>query len=1220
ALQTTNTTLTQVFAVEPGETYTLSACAKSAGGRCTVGVDFMWGPTDNEMIRNGAYELVFPQNTEYYNNSSVTFTTTEETTYLKVYVWSDVNVTAQIDEISLEHVVAGDTTASVPLTLPNDNGRFESGALEAVWNTNCVIAAEGANESAHALQLQNHGGMGFHIPATAGEQYVISGWGRVDTEGENFSFGINCQDANGNNIPGGRAEIFSTSTTYEQKSRTFTAPAGTTLMEIFAWKQSGTGLAYLDDITVSQVYRETTIQPEGLQHAGGSTVFNDHSMDGLLYFHTGDLRYAAMELAGQLDTEYVGGDRANDVYYFNPVRYGGNDITDDKRKALISFLSASYPIVVSDELFESPAKVFQEANYEGYSVDLETGTYTLDQLETLGIEGNVISSLRVSEGYRVTVFTGSNFDGASYTFDADSNYVGNRYNDQINSIRVETIEGREADRIHRIDQEHVDNSSYMFEFLTAAMGQNNFYVRSEIGADSKPFQFYLNRPKVSVANVQANGNVTAEGVYDIYPDTNGRYTLEYRFTIENEGAASANTQYACQLFVDVNADGKYSSNEELSDVSLTYNGETVSATNLYIGREYVLRRTVPDGYKGVLPWKIQISQVNNPHIHNGVTGYTKLRGLERETLRILQVCRDQVTDRDWWHGANEVLFNLESKIADPEDIYHVLIYGGEYAGVTYEGIYRDFDIDVDFMKISEFETAYTANNDLLKNYNMLILGFSDAYGNISGDAESGPIGAIVDFIEGGKSVLFAHDTVSYFNYEDGKRGALDIDGTTTFLTDQYHNSYALTKYVRGLVGMDRYGITEIADLKLGTGMTADSPAWNLVSDNKKEYAYVPGTNRTQTYGLTQGYTYSAINAKDRNVVYGSNGLELGSGSHQTFSAQYTRAGEFTNTYLNLDYGTVYYKEDLYDDGEIYDTYNGEVTNLWVTQVNNGQITDYPYKLEEEFMVSSTHGQYYQLDFMADDDNDEQTDLVVWYCLGYRTNGSGVRQETIYSMSPNDVANNYYIYNKGNITYTGVGHAAFQDVTSTVEEAKLFINTMIASYNAGIKSPVITTLREGDVNADVLNSSHMYYDEENDLLFDSNEATVSDIEGMNKIFFTVSDPNFVKGTRTIAARFLYESDDADAEAISYNGQIINVKELGAEVYDASTNQRVEATDNLSSGGVYYILFDKSIMGDFEAKFTIYFEAQTTIIANNTVTQTDKSYSTFDYTKVQLFNLK
>uniref|UniRef100_UPI004056B2FC carbohydrate binding domain-containing protein n=1 Tax=Acetatifactor sp. TaxID=1872090 RepID=UPI004056B2FC len=46
ALQTTNTTLTQVFAVEPGETYTLSACAKSAGGRCTVGVDFMWGPTD----------------------------------------------------------------------------------------------------------------------------------------------------------------------------------------------------------------------------------------------------------------------------------------------------------------------------------------------------------------------------------------------------------------------------------------------------------------------------------------------------------------------------------------------------------------------------------------------------------------------------------------------------------------------------------------------------------------------------------------------------------------------------------------------------------------------------------------------------------------------------------------------------------------------------------------------------------------------------------------------------------------------------------------------------------------------------------------------------------------------------------------------------------------------------------------------------------------------
>lgn len=50
---------------------------------------------------------------------------------------------------------------------------------------------------------------------------------------------------------------------------------------------------------------------------------------------------------------------------------------------------------------------------------------------------------------------------------------------------------------------------------------------------------------------------------------------------------------------------------------------------------------------------------------------------------------------------------------------------------------------------------------------------------------------------------------------------------------------------------------------------------------------------------------------------------------------------------------------------------------------------------------------------ADDDNDGQSDIVVWYCL------SGGN----YNYSENDVVNNYYIYNKGNITYSGAGHAS-----------------------------------------------------------------------------------------------------------------------------------------------------------------------------------------------------
>lgn len=941
----------------------------------------------------------------------------------------------------------------------------------------------------------------------------------------------------------------------------------------------------------------------------GSTVFNDSSMDGLIYYHTGDLRYAGMELAGQLDTEYVdGAARQGNVYYYNPVRYGGNDITLEKKEALLSFLDASYPIIVSDEFFESAATVYTDSDYRGYSADLEPGSYNMNDLIQMGISNDSISSIKVRSGYRVVLYWDSDFGGSSVALTADTTllgeYNGANWNDAVSSMVVEEIEG--ASRTRQINGDHIDNSSYLYDFVKEAMGRTNFYARDDIGQDSGMFKFYLNRPKANLTNVTANGTLNSNGIYEIYPTEDGRYVLEYKFTIVNEGAASADTRYRCQLYIDVNADGKYSGNEELGDITLTQNGNAVSADNLYAGREYVLRRYVPDGYKGVLPWKIQISQVNNSNIHNGITGYTKLRGLERETLKVLQICRDKILDPAWWGGANEVLFNLEARIADPTDMYHVLIYGGTYDGVYYEGIYQDFDIDVNFMTISTFEEAFAENENILDDYNMLILGFSDAYGNMSGDKTSGPIGAIVNFIQSGKSVLFAHDTVTYFNYSPEKQGISNRYTGAIKTTDQYHNSYSLTQNIRGLVGMDLYGITSYDRLKTGTGLSAGTAEWNTLLGLGKDIAYVPKSGKTASYGLTQGYTYSIINSKDK---FGSTG--------DTFYPEETGLAEnFTNDFLNLKFGTVYYFDNS-DQGEVPANYNGETSNLYVTKVNSGQITDYPYKLADEFQVSTTHGQYYQLDFMADDDHDGQSDLVVWYCLGYRRNGAGERQNTIYSVSPNDVSNNYYIYNKGNITYTGMGHAGN---TSTVEEAKLFINTIIASYNAGVKDPVITTLSDGTGNAREISSVYSYYDEANELLFREAGIEQSEDQRYEKVYFSVNDLNFVKGTRKIAVNCYYEDSGEGSLAISYEGKQVSVKPLPVQIYNASNNEPVADSNSLVSGGVYYILFDKALMGDYSSRFSVYFEAQSTINTYTNEIKTGKVYRRFDFTKVYLFDLK
>jgi hypothetical protein len=120
-----------------------------------------------------------------------------------------------------------------------------------------------------------------------------------------------------------------------------------------------------------------------------------------------------------------------------------------------------------------------------------------------------------------------------------------------------------------------------------------------------------------------------------------------------------------------------------------------------------------------------------------------------------------------------------------------------------------------------------------------------------------------------------------------------------------------------------------------------------------------------------------------------------------------------------------WKSTLYSDAD----WNNNTTNKFsqsATKINNGQITRYPYLVGDEIGVAKTHSQYYQLDLDADD-------IVVWYCL------SGDNYKNYY----NDATNCYYIYNKGNITYSGVGHNG----NLSTDEIKLFVNTMVAAYAA-----------------------------------------------------------------------------------------------------------------------------------------------------------------------------
>lgn len=84
------------------------------------------------------------------------------------------------------------------------------------------------------------------------------------------------------------------------------------------------------------------------------------------------------------------------------------------------------------------ATVYKDCNYSGNAVGLNTGSYTLSQLNALGILNDDISSLKVNSGYKVTLYKHDNFGGAAIVKTGeDACLVDEGFNDSTSSLKVE---------------------------------------------------------------------------------------------------------------------------------------------------------------------------------------------------------------------------------------------------------------------------------------------------------------------------------------------------------------------------------------------------------------------------------------------------------------------------------------------------------------------------------------------------------------------------------------------------------------------------------------------------------------------------------------------------------------------------------------------------------------------------------------------------------------
>ena len=701
---------------------------------------------------------------------------------------------------------------------------------------------------------------------------------------------------------------------------------------------------------------------------------------------------------------------------------------------------------------------------------------------------------------------------------------------------------------YNINEYYIDNSSNIFRLMKEIISKDNVMVRSQAISKINVLYDYIQLGKPQISLVE---QPKVQGTEYVKLSTN---KMNFNFSLSNQGAADSNAIFDVKLYLDVNADGKFSNVQEVisaNDVKLFENGKYMApvATKDDTGNtsyhyelragmkhNYELVYDLPENYIGIIPWKLKVSQVDNEYRYDFKEGFVYRENIgPAQKINILQI-----NTASYRYST----FNMEEDLNNPNSLFNRLLKQvGEY--------------DIKITTISSDVLGWQYQPGYFDQYDMLIIGFADM---VDIPDINGTVRGIKDYINEGKPVLFTHDTTSYQN--------------SSVNTDQW--GYFFNSEIRNLVGLDRYGILSSDALKEGLNLVKGdwwtgnlyNQAVEYAKENHTDLAYEPRSNRNVITKQNQGMTYGDL---------------------------VRHAG-----YVGLDYNTYFNWKGTstvrHPSGEIvYQTTR-------VSQVNKGQITTYPFLIPEDFTVSDTHSQYYQLNLNEDADADGESDIVVWYTL----DGGGYLNNSLYSASPRDIRDNYYIFTKGNVTYSGVGHSSIRD---NENELKLYINTMIAAYSSGVHAPDITIREKEDTDSAEVGTIYVSFDDEIEkgVVSPADTSVEQEVSGNERatesVYFTVEDTNIVKNLKrkeihvdfgipeNITEQEYQNNKDKYIQIFSSDGTATYLRKVDIDVYLKSGDQ---TKVYLSSGVTYRAEIPLDLLGKKDNFVEIYAVAYTKIV--------------------------
>ena len=900
----------------------------------------------------------------------------------------------------------------------------------------------------------------------------------------------------------------------------------------------------------------------------GRTKYNDTTMDGLIYSHVGDYydysgeSYNDQHRLQDASLNHKINDNSEDKNNKATTYRGpGNDMNSTKCKELLQYVQAGYPVVIADAFLN-------DAKDAATTKTMDKNSYFYQFVQ------EIVSARDATNGEYL--YWQKNVFAESQLLEASSN-----------------LEERQ-----RRFCNYLNLSKLSVDWVTNISGERPYPEELSYGNDKDdPNQTYLSA-------------------------IDGKYQLQYIFTLDNRVASPVTASYDCKLFVDKNSDGRFLGSDSIGNNSS--NSEELTGINVYIrngdawnkvepinnngsahyelrtGNIYKVMRQLSDDYVGVIPWKIVFYDNADPLVRTARSGYTavKVQG-EPKKIRILQLKSDNGNN---WDLAYDDKF--KSYIRNLKD------WNVQVDSVTVTELLRDrLHITDDKISDTDIENCYVKSYEYFQTYDMLILGFADSYrfgyyyqhsdvtesqkdghtnlytDKLSGARKNLAVGrAVRDYIESGRSVLFTHDTTSYIN-DMYSRVQYNDNGTAEKNNNEWYWGYEFNKTIRSSVGLDRYGELKEYYQQMVDWAPNDTERqhYQKYLETLKTYQYdtlkIPNTDieLNQKEGLTK-YTVVRFLRKQLDSLQADKSYK---GSLFPVNNELLYKAGFKGKYGDAGWNKASYmlKGDYCLEG-------ASPPALKATQVNEGQITQYPYLISKDeikeinqrksLKVSSTHYQWLQPNMELDRDGDGRSDIVVWYCLS-DIYDSNVQSTNIYSICPNDVVNNYYIYTMGNVTYSGAGHLRPDEGA----EMKLFVNTIIAAYNAGVSAPRISFR---DDNGYDMESIYVISDPANNTILkaaDHGNIRSTEAEDVVSVKFVAEDDNILSGNPQICVEF-YRSAGTAANAKTVEGITEKVVSLNvSSVKDTSGNAVAVQNGHYVVGNnlTYTVTYPLSEMGLF-----------------------------------------